>query len=231
MREIILDTETTGLDPFTGHRIVEIGAVEMVNKSRTGRHFHVYINPERDMPPEAERVHGLSSAFLSDKPVFAAVAQQFVDFIADSKLVIHNAGFDMKFINYELEKHRYAPVEMSRAIDTVIIARKKFPGSPASLDALCRRFDIDLSARTHHGALLDAELLAEVYIELCGGRQVTISFDGGKKQASSSEDAPLARAAVIIAKREFPLSEEEKALHAAMVAKLKNAVWNEFDVV
>ncbi|MFM9891076.1 MAG: DNA polymerase III subunit epsilon, partial [Rickettsiales bacterium] len=171
MREICLDTETTGLDPFSGHRIVEIGAVEMINQVRTGNHFHVYLNPERDMPREAENIHGLSISFLSDKPKFREVARSFLEFIGDDKLVIHNAAFDLKFLNAELDVARLPTIDAARATDTVLIARKKFPGSPANLDALCKRFSIDTSARTKHGALLDAELLAEVYLELRGGRQ------------------------------------------------------------
>ncbi len=224
MREIILDTETTGLDPASGHRIVEIGAVEMINKSRTGKTFHTYLNPERDMPPEAEKVHGLSQAFLSDKPLFKSVAEEFLEFLSDSTLVIHNAAFDMKFINHELERHARAIIPMERALDTVLLARRKFPGSPANLDALCRRFNIDLSGRNYHGALLDAELLAEVYIELCGGRQVMLSF-GETAADTPSENLPGKHGRASIPKRHFPPSEAEFAAHQNLIAQLKESLW------
>lgn len=224
MREIVLDTETTGLDPASGHRIVEIGCVELHDKVRTGKHFHAYLNPERDMPEEAFRVHGISGDFLKDKPVFAESVEEFLDFVGDSPLVIHNAGFDMKFINFELSRLGFKPISMDRAIDTVAMARKRFPGAPASLDALCRRFDIDLSARTKHGALLDAELLSEVYLELCGGRQAAITFEMQTAVASiSSGDALIAE--VQIAHRAFPPSAEELARHDAFVSKLKEPLW------
>ena len=171
MREIVLDTETTGLDPATGDRIVEIGAIELWNHLPTGKTFHKYLNPERNMPEEALAVHGLTEEFLRDKPVFSQIADDFLAFIKDSKLIIHNASFDMKFINAELALVEKTRLPGNIAIDTLGIARKKFPGSPASLDALCRRFNIDNSARTMHGALLDSEILAEVYLELIGGRQ------------------------------------------------------------
>lgn len=176
IREIILDTETTGLDPATGDRVVEIGAVELLNHLPTGRTFHVYINPERDMPKEAEAVHGLF-AFLSDKPIFAAIAQDFLDFIGDAALVIHNASFDMAFLNAELGFLRLGPIPPERVIDTLHIARQKHPGSANSLDALCRRYGIDNSKRTRHGALLDSELLAEIYLELIGGRQTALVLE------------------------------------------------------
>ena len=171
MREIVLDTETTGLEPAQGDRIVEIGAVELFNHMPTGRTYHQYLNPERPMPAEAFAVHGLGDDFLRDKPKFAAVAGDFLAFITDAQLVIHNASFDMKFLNAELMAAGHPQLPPSRALDTLMIARKKFPGSPASLDALCRRFGIDNSAREKHGALLDSEILAEVYLELIGGRQ------------------------------------------------------------
>lgn len=171
MREIVLDTETTGFEPEAGDRIVEIGAVELFNHMPTGRTFHEYINPERSMPQEAFQVHGLGDDFLRNKPKFAAIGQKFLDFIGDAKLVIHNAAFDMKFLNAELGWLGLPKLPWEQAVDTLAIARKKFPGSPASLDALCRRFGIDNSSRTLHGALLDSEILAEVYLELIGGRQ------------------------------------------------------------
>lgn len=171
LREIVLDTETTGFEPAEGDRIVEIGAVELLNHVPTGRTFHKYINPQRAMPEAAFQVHGLSDDFLRDKPLFSQVAKEFVEFIGDANLVIHNAAFDMKFINAELGWVGLPPIAWERAVDTLAIARRKFPGAQASLDALCRRFGIDNSARTLHGALLDSEILAEVYLELIGGRQ------------------------------------------------------------
>lgn len=222
MREIALDTETTGLDPAQGHRIVEIGCVEMMGRIRTGQHFHVYLNPERDMPEEAERVHGLSAQFLSDKPLFAQVAKDFLAFIGDSPLVIHNAAFDMKFLNAELTRHGHKALEADRAVDTVIIARKKFPGSPANLDALCKRYMIDLSARTKHGALLDAELLAEVYLELMGGRQSMLILE---EEKTAILEQVAAEQRVQVPPRSFPVSAEELAAHAAFIAKVKNPIW------
>ena len=186
MREIVLDTETTGLDPSTGDRIVEIGAVELLNHLPTGKTFHKYLNPERNMPEEAQAVHGLTEEFLKDKPVFSQIVDDFLTFIKDSKLVIHNASFDMKFINAELVLVGKTTLPTDIAIDTLGIARKKSPGSPASLDALCRRFNIDNSARTLHGALLDSEILAEVYLELIGGRQpdfgISDTYNTGKRK-------------------------------------------------
>ena len=164
MREIILDTETTGLDPNEGHRLVEIGCVEMIDRNPTGATWHKYFNPERDMPVEAFNVHGLSAEFLSDKPLFAELAQEFVDFVGDAHLVIHNAGFDMRFLNAELKRVNLAVLAMDRVVDTLAMARRKHPGARASLDELCQRYGIDNSKRVKHGALLDAEILAEVYI-------------------------------------------------------------------
>ena len=227
-REVILDTETTGLDPATGHRMVEIGCVEVMDGLRTGAIFHTYLNPQRDVPDEAYRVHGISTDFLKDKPIFAEKVDDFLEFIADSPLVIHNAGFDMRFINAELQSLGFAAISMDRAVDTVLIARKKFPGAPASLDALCKRFEIDLSSRTKHGALLDAELLADVYLELLGGRQVMMSLDQQKveKINNGSADAVSSHA---YAPREFPISEEELAAHMALRAKLKTPVWEDYN--
>ena len=179
MREIVLDTETTGFEPDEGDRIVEIGAVELFNHVPTGRTYHQYINPQRAMPQEAFEVHGLGDAFLSDKPLFAAIADAFNDFIGDAKLIIHNAAFDMKFLNAELGWSGYRLLPLDQAIDTLAIARRKYPGSPASLDALCRRFGIDNAKRTLHGALLDSEILAEVYLELIGGRQPDFGLAAG----------------------------------------------------
>ena len=228
MREIVLDTETTGFDPQTGDRIVEIGAVELQGHLATGRHYHQYINPERSMPEDAFAVHGLGDEFLADKPVFKEVAQDFLDFIGDAKLVIHNASFDMKFLNAELGWAGRPALPMDRAIDTVTMARKKFPGSPASLDALCRRFRIDNSARTLHGALLDSEILAEVYLELIGGRQPDFGLATTITQSAGTTTTSGPRAA-----RATPLppriSDEEREAHSAFVQKLgEDALWSRF---
>lgn len=225
MREIVLDTETTGLDPYSGHKVVEIGCVELINHVRTGNYFHTYLNPERDMPSEAERIHGLSSRFLNDKPLFKTIAASFLEFIADSPLVIHNAAFDMKFINAELESAGLVALEMTRALDTVLMARQKFPGQPASLDALCKRFNIDLSARTKHGALLDAEFLADVYLELRGGRQAVLSLR--QEEARTNDEIDLTSTGhTDIPMRHFPPSAEELAAHKVMLEKLKNPIWS-----
>ena len=182
MREIVLDTETTGLDPAAGHRVVEIAALELLHHVPTGRTFREYINPERDMPPEAERIHGLSAEFLKDKPLFKAIAPDFLDFVGDARLIIHNAAFDMKFLNAELSLCGLGPLGNDRAVCTVTMARQRYPGAQVSLDALCRRFAIDNSARTFHGALLDCELLAEVYLELCGGRQPGLILESSRQR-------------------------------------------------
>lgn len=224
MREIVLDTETTGLDPFSGHRVVEIGCVELINHVRTGNYFHTYLNPERSMPREAENVHGLSEEFLKDKPKFAQVAGSFLEFIGDAPLVIHNAAFDMKFLNAELSVAGKSEIDFGRAIDTVLMARQKFPGQPASLDALCKRFTIDLTARTKHGALLDAELLADVYLELLGGRQSALSLVS--QEAASTECSIGFTGHTDIPLRKFEPSLEELAAHAAMLEKIKNPLWS-----
>jgi DNA polymerase-3 subunit epsilon len=230
VREIILDTETTGLDPAKGDRIVEIGAVELLNHLPTGRTFHVYINPERDMPKEAEAVHGLSSTFLRDKPVFASIAQDFMEFLGNDVLIIHNASFDMAFINAELGFLRMPSIPPERVVDTLHIARQKHPGAANSLDALCRRYDIDNSRRTKHGALLDSELLAEVYLELIGGRQTALILE-----ASVTKRAATVVAAQQIAyQRPAPLpsrlTDEERAAHSAFVTDLgEHALWKQAD--
>ncbi|MEM6311626.1 MAG: DNA polymerase III subunit epsilon [Pseudomonadota bacterium] len=224
MREIVLDTETTGFDPEQGDRIVEIGAVELMRHVPTGRTYHQYINPERAMPQEAFEVHGLGDEFLADKPKFAQVGQAFLDFVGDAKLVIHNAAFDMKFLNAELGWMRLPALPWDQAIDTLAIARKKFPGSPASLDALCRRFAIDNSARTLHGALLDSEILAEVYLQLIGGRQPDFALSQTTQTSGQSDQSwtipPRPRA--------LParMTENERAAHTAFIEKLgDDAVW------
>ncbi|MGB0627007.1 MAG: DNA polymerase III subunit epsilon [Alphaproteobacteria bacterium] len=226
MREIILDTETTGLDPASGHRIVEIGCVEAQHHIPTGETYHVYINPERDMPEEAFNVHGLSEEFLSDKPVFAEVVADFLAFIGDAKLVIHNASFDMKFINAELKTLGFPVLPMERSVDTVALARRTFPGAQASLDALCRRFEIDLSRREKHGALLDAELLAEVYLQLRGGRQPDLALAGGpaKSDAGPATVQRQARPA-----RAHAPSPEELGAHAVLVESLNDPIWTSRD--
>lgn len=225
MREIALDTETTGLDPFSGHRVVEIGCVEMVNHVRTGNVFHAYLNPERDMPREAENVHGLSAQFLADKPLFKAIAGAFLTFIGDAPLVIHNAAFDLKFLNAELDWAGHPAIEPARAIDTVIMARQKFPGQPANLDALCRRFNIDLSERSKHGALLDAELLCDVYLELRGGRQSSLGLAAEAAAILSEHDLAFT-GHTDMPVRSFAISNEEQAAHEAMLEKIKNPLWN-----
>ncbi|MDG1471301.1 MAG: DNA polymerase III subunit epsilon [Ascidiaceihabitans sp.] len=217
MREIVLDTETTGFDPFSGDRIVEIGAIELQGHVATGKTFHKYINPERGMPDEAFQVHGLGDDFLRDKPKFAQVGQSFLDFIQDSKLIIHNAAFDMKFLNAELKWMNLPQIPMEQALDTLLIARKKFPGSPASLDALCRRFGIT-TERDLHGALLDSEILAEVYLELIGGRQPDFGLN------TSAQSGPGASGDVWTPKpRPTPLnsriSAAETAAHDAYITK------------
>jgi DNA polymerase III subunit epsilon len=226
MREIILDTETTGLDPSKGDRIVEIGALELFNHLPTGQTFHTYINPERNMPAEAEAVHGLSSAFLADKPVFAAVAGGFLDFITDSVLIIHNASFDIGFLNAELSYQKLPAILPGRVIDTLQLARQKHPGAVNSLDALCRRYGIDNSKRTKHGALLDSELLAEVYLELIGGRQTALNLvNAAARNTSSQQTSPHHPG-----QRPGPLPErlslDEQKAHALFVAGLgEDALW------
>ncbi len=224
MREIVLDTETTGFDPATGDRMVEIGCVEVINTLPTGNHFHVYINPERDIPAEVVAVHGITNEFVKDKPTFGEIVGDFMDFIGNDKLVIHNAEFDMKFINAELKMFGFPSIDMRRVIDTVKIARAKFPGSPANLDALCRRFGIDNSNRTLHGALLDAQLLAEVYLELQGGRQQGLEIIV-ETQKTENVSVALKTERPYREPRDFPLSDAEKAAHEEMIAALKNPLW------
>lgn len=226
IREIVLDTETTGLDPATGDRIVEIGAVELVNHVPTGNYYHQYINPERDMPAEAFNVHGLSAEFLADYPVFAAVAQEFLDFIGDGILVIHNAQFDMKFINAELSWMERDILPMERVIDSLALARKRHPMGPNSLDALCRRYGIDNSRREKHGALLDSELLADVYIELIGGRQTTFSLTEERATVVVEQQIQSSSARQRPQPLPLRLTSAELELHAKMVEGLgDNALW------
>ena len=228
MREIALDTETTGLNPKGGDRIVEIGCVEMINHVATGENLQLYINPERDMPEEAFKVHGLSNEFLADKPVFAAVADQFLDFIGDANLVIHNAVFDMGFLNAELDALGRTTIPMDRSIDTVALARKKFPGAPASLDALCRKYQIDNSNRTLHGALLDAELLAEVYLELKGGRQQGLSLAPEAEAKAVEDSTPCAPLDQTVRKaRPHAPTDDELAAHQTFLDGIDNPIWSE----
>lgn len=226
MRELVLDTETTGFKPEEGDRLVEIGIVELINHVPTGNTYHQYINPKRDMPQSAFEVHGLSIEFLSDKPVFADVAQAFVDFVGNDRMVIHNAAFDMKFLNAELGWVNRPLLPMSQALDTLAIARKRFPGSPASLDALCRRFGIDNSSRTLHGALLDSEILAEVYLELTGGRQPDFALKSGQKSASGGDSQQSWRPEKRGTKLPSRLTEEETAAHTAFIDAMgDSALW------
>jgi DNA polymerase-3 subunit epsilon len=224
-REIILDTETTGLDPIIGHRIIEIGCVELVNRLPTGRVFQKYINPERDVPQEAFNVHGISTEFLQDKPKFNEVADELLDFIGDSKLIIHNAEFDIKFLNHHLFNAKKPDISRDRVFCTLIFARKKFPGQQNSLDALCRRFNIDISRRTKHGALLDSEILAEVYLELMGGKQNTINLEQ-KVQKKVEEKIEKEEIIVNFKSRKFSVSEDEKAKHEALIKTIPNSLWS-----
>lgn len=229
MREIVLDTETTGLDPINGDRLVEIGCVEVVNHIATGETYHQYVNPQREMPAGAFDVHGLSKEFLSGYPLFRDIVDDFLDFIGNDPLVIHNAIFDMGFINAELRRLKRRELPMSQSVDTVRMARRKFPGAPASLDALCRRFDIDNSSRTYHGALLDAELLAEVYLELRGGRQpglklAAVEAGVGIKASDSENNRPVSTKEIRPRRPHAP-SAEELLAHEAFVSNLEQPMW------
>lgn len=228
MREIVLDTETTGLDPGKakgeGHRLVEIGCIELYNLIPTGRTFHCYINPERDMPSEAQAIHGLSIDFLRKHPIFEEHVDPFLDFIGDAQLVIHNASFDMKFINAELSWQGRGMIPFERALDTLKLARSLFPGAPASLDALCKRYEIDLSGREKHGALLDAELLAQVYLELKGGRQPGLHFASGSRDKGVIEELNWGRTEPL-APRIFKPQESELEKHNQMIFQIKEPIW------
>ena len=227
MREIVIDTETTGFDAINGDRVVEIGCIELLNHIPTGNEYQAYINPERDMPSGAFEVHGLSEKFLSDKPLFADIVEGFLAFVGDDKLIAHNASFDMGFINAELSRLKRPTIAMSQAIDTVAMARRKFPGVPASLDALCRRFAVDTSARTHHGALLDAGLLAEVYLALIGGRQPGLSLAASTIEGPSTSVAATETTNQMKSREPRPHAptDEEVAAHAAFVDGLKDPLW------
>ncbi|MFN7167177.1 MAG: DNA polymerase III subunit epsilon [Pannonibacter sp.] len=238
MREIAFDTETTGLDPRNGDRLVEIGGVEMLNHVPTGRTYHVYINPERDVPEGAFAVHGLSTEFLSDKPKFAAVVDDFLAFVGDSTLVIHNASFDMGFINMELNRVGRPPIPRTQVIDTLELARRKHPMGPNSLDALCSRYGIDNSRRTKHGALLDSELLAEVYLELIGGRQRALGFDidqagsGAQNRGDSGADGQMTSAPARTRPTPLPtrLTAEDLDRHAGFIKGMgDSAIWKKYE--
>ena len=219
LREVIFDTETTGLDPSSGDRILEIGCVEVLNRMPTGRTYHQYINPERDIPTAATKIHGINNEMIAKKPIFEEIADEFLSFLGTADLVAHNASFDFRFVNWELENCGKQTLDMSRMVDTLQIARTKFPGAPASLDALCKRFGIDSSNRTLHGALLDAKILAEVYLEITGGRQTGMNLNPENKETQArkaKKDRPH---------RSFPASNEELAAHQNFVANLKNTIW------
>ncbi len=228
MREIVLDTETTGLDPLRGDRLVEVGCVEILNRMPTGQTFHRYINPERDMPAEAFAVHGLSAEFLSTKPLFHEIVDEFLEFIGDAPLVIHNASFDISFINAELDRIKRAAIPRERLVDTLLLARRKHPGVSNRLDDLCSRYAIDNSRRTKHGALLDAELLAEVYVDLVGARQsqLLLASEADDGRANQAADAPRRQRPMPLAPR---ISDAEREAHRAFIATLGDkAIWNEY---
>ncbi len=228
MREIVLDTETTGLDPFQGHRVVEIGCIELLNRIPTGQSFHRYLNPEREVPPEAVAIHGLSTEFLKDKPFFAEIVEDLIAFIGDAPIVAHNALFDLAFLNAELERAGKLLVSRERMLDTLLLARRKYPGAPNRLDDLCARFAIDNSHRTKHGALLDAELLAEVYLELIGARQaqlVLVEMGAAATVASVGRAAAPVRPVVLAVR----LSDDERESHLAFIATLgENVIWRDY---
>ncbi len=226
MREIVLDTETTGFDPLKGHRIVEIGCVELINGVPSGSYFQKYINPERDVPESAFRVHGLSRKFLQDFHRFQDVVKEFLDFISSDSLVIHNSAFDIKFLNAELEWAGAPLIQENTIIDTLQIARKKFPGSPLSLDALCRRFDINNTHREKHGALLDSEILSEVYIELMGGRQKRLFSASADENSEADATGSIAFSKKKFEIRYFYATQEEKKIHKKFVQELKDPIWN-----
>jgi DNA polymerase-3 subunit epsilon len=228
MREIIFDTETTGLNPAGGDRMVEIGCIELVNRVETGRTFHAYFCPERPMPSEAEAVHGLSDIFLSDKPRFADKVEELLTFIGDAPLVAHNASFDFGFLNHELERCARDPVCLSRMVDTLVLARSRHPGAKHSLDALCTRFGVDRSQRVKHGALLDAQLLAQVYVELTGGRQIGLSLAATAVTVETDSFATVKVERVVRPPRPHEPSEEERTRHRGFISKLTSPLWERF---
>lgn len=226
-REIVLDTETTGLYAKSGDKIVEIGCVEIINKVRTGRVYHVYINPQKTISEESIRIHGITNDHVKDKPIFSKIAKEFLDFIKNSPLIIHNAGFDISFLNYELASLGYDEISFNRVVDTLTLARRVFPGAPASLDALCKRFNISLNARKqYHGALIDADLLVDVYVELTGGSQSNLDFATPEKLGASIETQ------IVRHKRDpriYEISEEEKVNHKLFLERISNPIWNLID--
>ena len=233
MRHLVLDTETTGLSAKDGHRVIEIGVVEMVNFSVTGHSLHLYINPERDIDTGAQEIHGLSSEFLSDKPIFADILAEFTDFIGNDLLVIHNAPFDIEFLNAELARCGRPPLSMSRVIDTLPLARQKYPGAPANLDALCRRFSINNTHRNLHGALIDANLLASVFVELKGGRQPGLQLEDEEKDTSLDNFAPentnlsgfVLNERPVRSARTFAIPDDERDAHKELLAQMDNPIW------
>ena len=235
LREICLDIETTGLEPRDGHKIVEIACFELIDKVKTGKYFHSYVNPRRDMPDEAFRIHGISGEFLKDKPIFDLIVDKFLNFIGDDVIVIHNAPFDSKFLNFELNLVQKKPLNMSKVIDSLVLARKKFPGSPNSLDALCKRFNLDLSKRQKHGALIDTELLCDVYIELMGGAQGGFGFENdniSKREQLKSAENSLHKKVVrkdkpIVEARDYSPTIQELEAHQEFIKKnFKESYWN-----
>ena len=229
MREIVLDTETTGLDPEKGHRIIELGALEMINHVLTGKKLHLYINPERKIDVTAFQIHGISSNFLESKPKFKEVAKEIVNFIGNDKIIVHNAPFDIGFINYELESCKFNKFEMRQVTDTLILARKKFPGSPVNLDALCKRFDINLGKRKKHGALIDAELLSEVYIEILGGRQRELNIlKNDKKNQTSSQKEQILEKDILSERNLVKLCVDDIKKHTQLLKGIKNPIWKKY---
>lgn len=220
MREIVLDTETTGVEPEEGHRVIEIAAIELSNLIPTGRHFHALLDPERDVPPEATRIHGFTRADLAGKPRFADIAEALLAFLGDSPIVAHNAPFDFRHLDAELARLGRPPLDPARMVDSLALARERFPGAPNSLDALCRRYEIDLSERTTHNALLDVRLLAQVYLELRGGRQLGLGLGAAPTAPALAREAPLARTP-----RPIPVPPERAAAHAAFLAKIRDPIW------
>ena len=236
MREIVLDTETTGLDVSQGHKIIEIGALEIMNLVPSGKTLHLYINPERDIDPDAIKIHGITNEFVSDKPLFKNVAQEFLDFIGDDNLVIHNASFDMGFLNFELNHAGFRSISNENVIDTLKIARQKFPGAQASLDALCRRFQIDNSHRDLHGALIDADLLASVYVELKGGLQPTLLLDNitTKSEYISNNNSNIDSDFLFVRKKQRPIRpyheiQDESDKHKEFLKLITDPIWLKFD--
>jgi DNA polymerase-3 subunit epsilon len=228
MREIVLDTETTGMDPVQGHRLIEIGCVELFNHMPTGNTWHHYINPEREIDAGAVAVHGITNEKVKDKPVFGELAGSFLDFIGDATLIIHNAEFDLKFLNAELKPFGFGPIQLkNNVIDTLLLARRKYPGQPANLDALCRRFNVDLSGRDLHGALLDSQLLAQVYLELLGGRQHGLGFTGATAVVEETVSETIIIRKTVRPARPHSALAEELERHQAMLESLANHLWGE----